>query len=354
MDRWPRTTLRVIAVASLVVVVFVASCTTAGEDNLEQSSVVPPSDVSKSPDGSPGEGLRWAGLMPDGPERYFAEHFGGANLGTVTLSESGCSLRGAPAVPAYDVKIHFLNDSGAEARFVVARLDDGITVAELQRHLRKHRSEPYELPGFLTPIRPTLARAASDDDDVRVGGSGVSVPDGWVGVWIGRPRPVLRSGPIVVVCLRPSSAGGGAIPVGVVGPIEGVTPGSVELPASVDAMVRSDGSACYLNVRDPVAPGSLEINFVNSSRLDAYFRLVQLSPSLSVEDLRRDPGLHHPAMGKRWATSAMSPSTEERWRSPQPVLAGSRWAIACWEDRIEGANGFFVAPVDIAGTITVG
>jgi hypothetical protein len=362
-DRRSRQTrLRVLAGASLLVMLLVASCTTAGDASDDRSRVARPSGVSESlvppggdpTDGSPGAGLRWAGLMPDGPERYFAERFGGANVGTVTISESACSSRGDLSVTANDIKIHFLNDSGAGARFEVARLEDGSTLAELQRHLVKHRSEPYERPGFLTPIRPTLARAASDDHDIRaLAGSAVSVRDGWVGIWVGRPRPVLRSGPIVVVCLRPSSGGGGAIPVGAVGPIEVVTPESVELRGDVDAMVWSEGSTCYLNVRDPVVPGPLEITFVNNSRLDAYFRIVQLSPALSVEDLRRDPGLHHPVLGKRWATATISPSAEKRWRSPQQVPAGSRWAVACWEDRVLSENGFFVAPVDVVGTILV-
>jgi hypothetical protein len=35
------------------------------------------------------------------------------------------------------------------------------------------------------------------------------------------------------------------------------------------------------------------------------------------------------------------------------LLAGSRWAVVCWKDKIAATNGFFVVFAGIAGTIDV-
>jgi hypothetical protein len=88
-------------------------------------------------------------------------------------------------------------------------------------------------------------------------------------------------------------------------------------------------------------------------RLDAYFRVVGLSSTRTLADLRRDLTRYHPSLTRAWSPSVIHPSETDTWSSPRGLPAGSRWAAVCWKDKIAAPNGFFVVPVGIAGTIRV-
>jgi hypothetical protein len=125
-------------------------------------------------------------------------------------------------------------------------------------------------------------------------------------------------------------------------------------PPPADARVTLTSDACSLSRSgSEVRPGILRLRFINGlKRLDAEFRVVRLTQSLTLEDLRRHPSRRHPALSRSWSMSVRLGETKT-WSSPRSLRTGTRWAIGCWKDKISAPQGWLLVPVDVVGTIHV-
>lgn len=123
-----------------------------------------------------------------------------------------------------------------------------------------------------------------------------------------------------------------------------ITPDEFRVTLDIDTTITMTSSTCQLEGTAALLPGELTLELVNASRLDARFTMIRMAPGQTVADLQDDPGFVA-SMGRREVRYVRS-SGADTWFTPQ-VVAGDRWAVACWRDVIPASNGIFFKPFRI-------
>jgi len=137
----------------------------------------------------------------------------------------------------------------------------------------------------------------------------------------------------------------------------GPAPDGFRALRGVDATIMMTNSACHLGASSGVVrPGGLTLELVNDSKLDGRFTVIRLAPGQTVANLAADPGLVVSLGMSELRSSVVHVTARDTdTASFGQVVAGDRWAVACWKDFLPAPNGFFFKPFRIASfTVTEG